>query len=293
MRLPALLLAALLLAGCAEQEVSPTSDNVAQAVQIATEAVAGTIEQADDIREQTAPQASAVTLGLREAVEAVTPEPLPIQETTSREAMDAAARDPGAVVITKYEIVSEPYYQKALKVVYCPRGKTISGPTGGIGYDFGHQTPQEIRAVWGWHPQIDAMVAASGMTGPTQCNAWLKKYGRIVIDLQDAKRIFAIDSLPKYRRMAERALPGLKDKTVGHNGGVTSTGYRRGWAMVGTRNRHKRVIRDTCMKIADQRESAECSATQTIAMCVIWEGTDTYKGQCRRSHDEAAVIRLS
>ena len=40
MRLPALLLAALLLAGCAE---TTAPDNVQEAVQAATEAVAGTV----------------------------------------------------------------------------------------------------------------------------------------------------------------------------------------------------------------------------------------------------------
>lgn len=291
MRLPALLLAALLLAGCAAQP----ADNVQEAVQAAADAVAVVDTSASEAATTVAQVATPATLAVREIVESipsVEAQEVPTQRNAERAAMDAAARDPGAAVITKYEIVSEPYYQKVLKFVYCPRGKTVSGPTGGIGYDFGHQTPAEIRAVWGWHPQIDAMVAASGQTGPVACNAWLKKYGRVVIALDDAKRVFAIDSFPKYQRMAKRALPGLAGKTVGHIGGVTSTGYRRGWAMVGARNRHKRVIRDTCMPIADQRESAECSAAQTIAMCVIWEGTDTYKGQCRRSHDEAAVIRL-
>lgn len=279
-----------LLASCSNPKQEST-DAVAAAVQTATEAVAGTMEQSEDIRDATAPEVTTTVLAMREGIEAITPEPLPIEESTTLAAMDEAAKDPGAIVITKYEIVSEAYYEKALKAIYCPGGKTVSGPTGGIGYDFAHQTPREIRQVWGWHPQIEAMVAASGQTGPAKCKAWRAKYGRVLIDLQDAKRIFATDSLPKYRKMAERALPGLADKTKGHNGGVTSTGYRRGWAMTGPRNRHKVVIKRTCMPIEDQRASAECSAAQTIEMCVIWEGTDTYKGQCRRSHDEARVIR--
>lgn len=297
MRALAFLLLAL-VAGCGRPK-QDTQAAVDTAVQTATEAVAGAIEQPEDVQEAAAPAATAVVLAAREVVEQITPEPLPPPVPAGRQELDPAeaaiqeaASDPGARVITKYETVSPAYYEKALKAIYCPDGKTVSGPTGGVGYDFAHQTPAEIRKVWGWHPQIEAMVAASGQAGPAKCKAWREKYGRILIDLDDARRVFALDSFPKYRRMATRALPGLKGKTRGHIGGVTSTGYRRGWAMVGARNRHKVVIRDRCMPIEDQRESAECSAQQTIAMCVIWEGTDTYKGQCRRSHDEAAIIRL-
>ena len=67
MRLPALVLAALLLLGCSEskQEASTAVDS---AVEAAQEAVAGTVEQAEDVREAAAPQATAVVLAVREAV---------------------------------------------------------------------------------------------------------------------------------------------------------------------------------------------------------------------------------
>lgn len=288
MRFAPLLLAAFLL-GCAQ-----STQTAQQAVESAAAQAAGVVdaaqEQAGGVQAAGAAATAPAVLALREAIEEVAP-PAPQVHSAQHAALEDAAKDPGAVIITKYEIVSDGYYERALKAIYCPRGNTMSGPTGGIGYDFGHQTAREIRAVWGWHPQVEAMVAASGQVGTGKCVAWRKRYGRVLIDLADAKRVFAVDSLPKYRHMAERALPGLVDKTKGHIGGVTSTGYRRGWAMVGARNLEKRAIRDECMPIASQAESAECSALQTIAMCRIWKGTDTYKGQCRRSHDEAAVIR--
>ena len=286
-------LALLLVAGCADKAPAPAAaveSAAREAALIAGEGVEVLEESAQDVAIASTDTVLPVVLALREAAEVIT-EPLPAPQDDLQTAMEIAATDPGALVIAKYETVSDAYYERHLKAVYCPKGNTASGPTGGVGYDFAHQTPAEIRRVWGWHPQVDVLVTASGQGGPAKCAAWRKKHGRILVELDDAKRVFAIDSFPKYRRMAIRALPGLDGKTVGHIGGVTSTGYRRGWSMTGSRMRHKRVIRDECMPIKGQRESADCSATQTIAMCVIWEGTDQYKGQCRRSHDEAAVIR--
>lgn len=276
MRLPALLLAALLLAGCAEQEVSPTSDNVAQAVQIATEAVAGTIEQADDIREQTAPQVSAVTLGLREAVEAVTPEPLPT-------VVDTSVNPAVVALVVRWEVGSPKQYTAKYQGVICPGG--ASGPTIGIGDDLGHQTPNEIRRRWGWHPQVDRMVTGSGQTGPAACNAWKKAHADIRVTYSEALRIFQTYAWPKYRAMASRAYrKGWDGLTSYHQDSLTSNGYNRGFSFLGSKRSELVVIRDNCVP----RSAASCTATQLRASCRVWDSQPTIrKGLCARRHAEA------
>lgn len=276
MRLPALLLAALLLAGCAEQEVSPTSDNVAQAVQIATEAVAGTIEQADDIREQTAPQVSAVTLGLREAVEAVTPEPLPT-------VVDTSVNPAVVALVVRWEVGSPKQYTAKYQGVICPGG--ASGPTIGIGDDLGHQTPNEIRRRWGWHPQVDRMVTGSGKAGPEACNAWRNAHRDIRVSYDDALRIFQTYAWPKYAAMASRAYrKGWDGLTSYHQDSLTSNGYNRGFSFLGSKRTELVVIRDNCVP----RSAADCTADQLRASCRVWDSQPTIrKGLCARRHAEA------
>ena len=279
MRLPALLLAALLLTGCAES-TQTANDGVQEAVQAATEAVAGTIEQADDIREQAAPQASAVTLGLREAVEAVTPEPLPTPVDTSI--------DPAVVaLVVRWEVGSPKQYTAKYQGVICPGG--ASGPTIGIGDDLGHQTPNEIRRRWGWHPQADRLVTGSGKTGPEACNAWRTAHRDIRVSYDDAIRVFTRHTWPSYLRMAERAYrKGWSSLSLPHQGGLGSNGYNRGFSMVGSRNTEKRHTRDVCVPAND----ADCTAKQLIASCRIWDSQPAIrKGLCARRHDEARFVQ--
>jgi hypothetical protein len=273
MRLPALLLAALLLSGCAE---TTAPDNVQEAVQAATEAVAGTIEQADDIREQTAPQVSAVTLGLREAVEAVTPEPLPT-------VVDTSVNPAVVALVVRWEVGSPKQYTAKYQGVICPGG--ASGPTIGIGDDLGHQTPNEIRRRWGWHPQVERMVTGSGQTGPAACNAWKKAHADIRVTYAEALRIFQTYAWPKYAAMASRAYrKGWDGLTTFHQDSLTSNGYNRGFSFLGSKRSELVVIRDTCVPANE----ADCTADQLRASCRVWDSQPTIrKGLCARRHAEA------
>jgi hypothetical protein len=273
MRLPALLLAALLLSGCAE---TTAPDNVQEAVQAATEAVAGTIEQADDIREQTAPQVSAVTLGLREAVEAVTPEPLPT-------VVDTSVNPAVVALVVRWEVGSPKQYTAKYQGVICPGG--ASGPTIGIGDDLGHQTPNEIRRRWGWHPQVERMVTGSGQTGPAACNAWKKAHADIRVTYAEALRIFQTYAWPKYAAMASRAYrKGWDGLTTFHQDSLTSNGYNRGFSFLGSKRSELVVIRDNCVP----RSAADCTADQLRASCRVWDSQPTIrKGLCARRHAEA------
>lgn len=278
MRLPALLLAALLLAGCAES-TQTASDGVAEAVQVATEAAAGTIEQVDDVAEIAAPTVNVAVLAAREAVEAATPAPAPEPTNTA---------DPAAVaLVVRWEVGSKDRYTKLYQGVICPGG--ASGPTIGIGDDLGHQTPAEIRKRWGWHPAVDRMVSGSGVTGDAACKAWKAQHRDIRVSYADAIRVFTTYTWPSYLRMAERAYRnGWKALSLPHQGGLGSNGYNRGFSMVGKRNVHKRHTRDVCVPAND----ADCTANQLIASCAIWDNQPAIrKGLCARRHDEAKFVR--
>lgn len=278
MRAPAPLLAALLLAGCAES-TQTASDGVADAVQVATEAAAGTIEQVDDVAEVAAPEVNTVVLAAREVMEAVTPEPLPEPTNTA---------DPAAVaLVVRWEVGSKDRYTKLYQGVICPGG--ASGPTIGIGDDLGHQAAAEIRRRWGWHPQADRLATGAGITGDAKCKAWKAQHRDIRVSYDDAIRVFTTYTWPSYLRMAERAYRnGWKSLSLPHQGGLGSNGYNRGFSMVGKRNVHKRHTRDVCVPAND----ADCTANQLIASCSIWDNQPAIrKGLCARRHDEARFVR--
>lgn len=274
MRLPALLLALSLLAGCAES-TQDAQQAVDSAVLTATEAVAGTVEQAEDVQEVAAPVATSAVLAVREAVEAITPEPVKLV----RPPIDPAV----VALVVRWEVGSEAQYTRKYQGVICPGG--ASGPTIGIGDDLGHQTEAEIRRRWGHHPDVERMVTASGQTGPAACNAWRNSHLGIKVGYDDALYVFQAFAWPKYRAMAARAYrKGWDGLSSFHQGGLTSNGYNRGFSFLGSRRIEMRVTRDTCVPNND----APCTATQLRASCRVWDNQPSIrKGLCARRNAEA------
>ena len=271
MRLSAFILAASLLLGCAEskQEAATAVDD---AVTQASEAVAEQTEQAQSVAAATT---TPLVLAMREAVDSIAVEPLPEPVTSI---------DPAVVaLVVRWEVGSPAQYVRKYQGVICPGG--ASGPTVGIGDDLGHQTPQEIRRRWGWHPDVERMVTASGQAGPEKCNAWRAAHRDIRVGYDDAIRVFTGFAWPAYQAMAARAYRnGWGELTRNHQGSLTSNGYNRGFSFLGSRRTEMRVVRDTCVPGND----APCTAGQLRASCRVWDSQpDIRKGLCARRHAEA------
>ena len=271
MRLSAFILAASLLLGCAEskQEAATAVDD---AVTQASEAVA---ERAEEVQATGAATTTPLVLAMRDAVDSITTEPLPEPVTSI---------DPAVVaLVVRWEVGSPAQYVRKYQGVICPGG--ASGPTIGIGDDLGHQTPQEIRRRWGWHPDVDRMVTASGQVGPETCNAWRAAHRDIRVGYDDAIRVFTRFAWPTYQAMAARAYRnGWGELTSNHQGSLTSNGYNRGFSFLGSRRTEMRHVRDTCVPGND----APCTAGQLRASCRVWDSQpDIRKGLCARRHAEA------
>ena len=271
MRLSAAFLLASLLLGCAEskQEAATAVD---EAVAQASEAVA---EQAEEVQSTGAATTTPLVLAMREAMDSITTEPLPEPVTSI---------DPAVVaLVVRWEVGSPAQYVRKYQGVICPGG--ASGPTVGIGDDLGHQTPQEIRRRWGWHPDVDRMVTASGQAGPEKCNAWRAAHRDIRVGYDDAIRVFTRFAWPTYQGMAERAYRnGWAELTRNHQGSLTSNGYNRGFSFLGSRRTEMREVRDTCVPGND----APCTAGQLRASCRVWDSQpDIRKGLCARRYAEA------
>jgi len=270
-RLSAFILAATLLLGCAEskQEAATAVD---EAVAQASEAVT---EQAEEVQSTGAATTTPLVLAMREAVDSITTEPLPEPVTSI---------DPAVVaLVVRWEVGSPAQYVRRYQGVICPGG--ASGPTVGIGDDLGHQTEREIRRRWGWHPDVDRMVTASGQVGVAKCNAWRAAHRDIRVGYDDAIRVFTRFAWPAYQAMAERAYRnGWGELTSNHQGSLTSNGYNRGFSFLGSRRTEMHRVRDTCVPGND----APCTADQLRASCRVWDSQpDIRKGLCARRHAEA------
>lgn len=272
MRLAALVLAASLLLGCAESKQEATQ-SVDSAVADAAEAVA---DQVGEVQAAGAEATVPAVLALREAVDAIAVEPLPPPP-----AVDPAVFE----LVVRWEVTSQAQYVRKYQGVICPGG--ASGPTIGIGYDLGTQTPAAIRAAWGWHPAIEELVTASGQVGPERCAAWRAGHRGVRVSYDDALRVFATHDWPRYVAMAARAYRnGWEGLTLNHQRGLAGNGYNRGFSFVGSRKAEMRVVRDTCVP----SNLAPCTADQLRASCRVWEGTALYNGLCARRRAEAAFV---
>ena len=271
MRLSACILAAILLLGCAEskQEAATAVD---EAIAQASTAVA---EQAEQVQSTGAATTTPIVLAMREAVDSIAVEPLPEPVTNIDHAVVA--------LVVRWEVGSPAQYVRQYQGVICPGG--ASGPTVGIGDDLGHQTPQEIRRRWGWHPDVGRMVTASGQVGPKKCSAWRAAHRDIRVGYDDAIRVFTRFAWPSYQAMAARAYRnGWANLTRNHQGSLTSNGYNRGLSFLGSRRIEMRHVRDACVPGND----APCTADQLRASCRVWDSQpDIRKGLCDRRYSEA------
>lgn len=236
--------------------------------------------------------APAISSAVSDAVETVQITALPAINSASitvsellppQPVISAPLADPAAVaLVVRWEVGSPAQYARQYQGVICPGG--ASGPTIGIGYDLGTQSPAQIRASWGWHRDIDALVTASGQVGPDRCKAWATRHKAIRVAYSDAIRVFEQQDWPTYVMASSRAYRnGWDALTLTHQGGLTSNGYNRGFSFAGDRRKEMRAIRDDCVP----GNSAPCTAGQLRASCRIWEGTDVYKGLCARRNSEA------
>lgn len=275
--LVALLLSAL-VAGCG---AAAAPDAIEAAVSAGAEAaqaeIASVVTPVTEEAQEAAAQALVPTaLAIQEAVQGS-----PVAPSVEPRPAWAAAPVASALIL-RWEVGSEAQYRRKWEGIICPGG--LSGPTGGIGYDFGHQTATDIRAAWSDHPDVDRLVTASGIVGDANCRAWRSQHLDIRIPFEHADQVFQVSTLPAYASAAGRALAdGWEQLPPNAQAGNVSMGYNRGWSMRGDRNREKRAIRDTCVPVGD----VGCNAREIRAMKRLWPDV---RGLRDRRDDEASTV---
>ena len=204
-------------------------------------------------------------------------------EIPARAGLSQQSAELSSQLIIRWEVGSQARYTRLYQGVIWPGG--ASGPTWGIGYDGGHQSPVAIKRDWSALPSKHVLALTAGVTGQ-RARLSIARWRGITTPFSYAKAVFTDRTLPAYALQARRTLgQDFEAMPDGAQAALFSLGYNRGWSMLGTRNTEKRVIRDVCIPARD----SACVAQQLRAMCHIWQGTPNYDGLCNRRKDEARV----
>ncbi|MDI3559559.1 peptidoglycan-binding protein [Bradyrhizobium sp. Arg816] len=158
-------------------------------------------------------------------------------------------------LVVAEEVTSREWYEKKYRHVLEYPGQQ-SGPTGGIGYDFGTQTKAQIRADWA--DKVDAgmlriMLAASGVRGEAARAYSRQTQGQVDIPWDVALDVFSNHDLPRYLGILDHYCPGADRLSPDCRGVLFSIAQNRdaaGFVKAGARYAEMREIR-ACVASGD------------------------------------------
>lgn len=155
-------------------------------------------------------------------------------------------------LVVAEEVTSEAYYSRHYRGLEYPGGQ--SGPTGGLGYDFGTQSAAQIEADWRGRVsdvELKILKAAAGVRGD-KAAAYVRRYGHAVdISWDLALEVFCDRDLPRYLAVLERYCPGAGALGPDCKGVLFSLAYNRdaaGFVKAGPRYAEMREIRASVAK---------------------------------------------
>ncbi len=177
------------------------------------------------------------------------------------------------------------YYEKGLKRINWPGYQ--SGPTGGIGYDFGHTSAFQIRK--DWSPYLDSktverLAAASAKTGQAG-KAFTAGLRDIEIPWEAAQAVYRQSTIPRFWQLTNRTWPGSSELQADGQWPILSLIFNRGSSLTGERRREMKAIKPLV-----PRQDYDGMATQVYSMKRLWRGTDIERGMVRRRDAEAALL---
>ena len=283
----ALLVAAVLLVGCARPAALPAVDQTVAGMPDSLPAATPIPVEEAVVAAQPLPEAV-------ESVSGVLAEPLLVAQAALAdltpllpppEPRDVACRRAAAALIIRWEVTSPAFYAKRLERPVWPGG--ASGVTWGIGYDGGHQTAAVIADDWLDHYAVDRLAKTAGIRGKDAA-AILSQYRDIPTGYEHASRVFEERSLVEYERRARRAFGNEKFDALrpGACGALVSLVYNRGAAMAGDSRREMRNIRDHGVPEQDYARIA----SEIRSMGRLWRGTVNENGLTARREAEALLV---
>jgi len=193
-----------------------------------------------------------------------------------------------ADLIIFFEVTSQAHYEKNLKGIVVPAGD--SGATIGIGYDLGHQTPEQIERDWlieVGSQQVAILKMFAGLKGDKARRAVNANMisRQVSIPFKSACNVFIKKSLPKYGRQMLSIYPGADKLLPDATGALLSMVYNRGAKLDGNRRTEMRAIVPLVAKadyvgIAKQIDDSKR----------LWVGVAGTQGVITRRQKEAALV---
>jgi hypothetical protein len=189
-------------------------------------------------------------------------------------------------LIVASEVTGETAYEKRYRGLQWPGEQ--SGPTGGIGYDFGQQSKAQITADWkGRVPDamLKALLRCSGVTG-APAKALAQQLSAVVdIPWDVALDVFSSRDVPRYLAILRRACPGVEELPPDCQGALLSITF----------NRDASGFNSTAPRYAEMGQIRDCVKAGQLAripglirsMKRLWPNS---KGLRTRREDEAVLF---
>lgn len=186
------------------------------------------------------------------------------------------------------EVTSQQHYEKKLSGIIVPAAD--SGATIGIGYDLGHQTPEQIERDWLFEIgsyQVAILKMFAGLKGDKAKRAVSSNMisKQVNIPFKSACNVFIKKSLPKYSRQALIIYPGLDKLLPDAAGAIVSMVYNRGAKLDGSRRTEMAAI-IPLVAAADYVGIAQ----QIDKSKRLWVGVPNCQGVITRREKEAELV---
>jgi GH24 family phage-related lysozyme (muramidase) len=201
-------------------------------------------------------------------------------------------------LIVDYETGGRAYYE----TVYKKRPvwpKEASGITIGFGYDLGYVSKNEFERDWAaLAPEDLALLGTTvGMRGKENSDAEMKaaltKVKGVTIEWEQAERVFASVTLPKFETLTSGALPNTALLSGDSFGALVSLSFNRGaaYSRVPKLGQQDRWVEMRAIHAAmDARRFGDIPGLLR-AMIPLWKGTAIEIGMTRRRTDEATLFQ--
>lgn len=196
--------------------------------------------------------------------------------TVSQEAKD---------LIIFYETGGKAYYEKKLTKITWPGG--ASGATGGIGYDYGYNTKEQIAKDWGFlgEKRVALLQSTAGFKGPAGKDAAKRIQPFVTITWNDAIRVFEGNTMPRFSILTGKTFPGIEKAHPNVQGAVLSVVFNRGASLEGASRKEMADI-----KLHAGKKQFGKIPNDILSMCRVWEGKGL-DGLIKRRKAEAALAR--
>jgi hypothetical protein len=190
-------------------------------------------------------------------------------------------------LVVASEVTSRDHFEHALRRLTWP--KLQSGPTGGIGYDFGQANRSQIQADWSGKVGDDvlkALVSCAGVTGTAARELTFKLREVVDIDWETALDVFSNHDLPRYTAMCRAYIEGYDDLSPHCKGVLFSLAQNRGasFDLPGPRYAEMRDI-----KAAIRKGDLARVPALIRSMKRLWERNPDAKGLLMRRDAEAKL----